>query len=86
MPRSLTIHRTVVPPNDRLKFFERLREKEAHYRAAGCRFWAFEELSLPGAFVEFCEADDAPTLTAAHAAAPNPILDPARIYSLVELS
>lgn len=86
MPRSLTIHRTVVPPSDRVKFFARLRSKEIHYRDAGCRFWVFEELSLPGAFVEFCEADDAKTLSAAHAAAPNPILDPARIYSLVELT
>ena len=86
MPRSLTIHRTVVPPPDRLKFFERLRAKEAHYRDAGCRFWVFEEQALPGAFVEFCEADDATILSAAHAAAPNPILDPARIYSIVEFS
>ena len=86
MPRSLTIHRTVVPPADRLRFFERLRAKDAHYRAAGCRFWVFEELSLPGAFVEFCEADDPESLTAAHATAPTPILDPARIYSSVELT
>jgi len=86
MPRSLTIHRTVVPPVDRAKFLERLRAKEAHYHAAGCRFWAFEELSLAGAFVEFCEADSVQALTAAHAAAPDPILDPARIYSIVELS
>jgi hypothetical protein len=86
MPRSLTIHRTVVPPGDRPRFFERLRAKEAHYVAAGCRFWVFEEHALPGAFVEFCEAADIATLTAAHAAAPDPILDPARIYSIVELS
>jgi hypothetical protein len=86
MPRSLTIHRTVVPPVDRLKFLERLRAKEAHYQAMGCRFWAFEEVSLAGAFVEFCEADSAQALTAAHAAAPDPILDPARIYTIVELS
>ncbi len=86
MPRSLTIHRTVVPPADRPKFFERLRAKEAHYTGAGCRFWVFEEHALPGAFVEFCEAGDIATLTAAHAAAPDPILDPARIYSIVELT
>jgi hypothetical protein len=86
MPRSLTIHRTVVPPNDRAKFLERLRAKDAHYKAMGCRFWAFEEAALAGAFVEFCEADSAQALTAAHAAAPDPILDPSRIYSIVELS
>ncbi|MEX2181827.1 MAG: hypothetical protein WD771_07275 [Gemmatimonadaceae bacterium] len=86
MPRSLTIHRTVVPPLDRAKFLERLRAKDAHYTAMGCRFWAFEEQALAGAFVEFCEADTAQTLTAAHAAAPDPILDPTRIYTIVELS
>lgn len=86
MSRSLTIHRTVVTPADRPRFFERLRTKDAHYKAAGCRYWVFEEQGLPGAFVEFCEASDAEILTAAHAAAPERILDPARIYSIVELS
>ena len=86
MPRSLTIHRTVVPPADRAKFLERLRAKESHYQAAGCRFWAFEELALAGAFVEFAEADDAEILAAAHASAPERILDPSRVYTLVELS
>ena len=86
MPRSLTLHRTVVTPSDRAKFFERLRTKEAHYQAAGCRFWAFEEASVPGAFIEFVEANDAATLTAAHAAAPERLLDPARIYTSVELT
>ena len=84
--RALTMHRTVIRPVDRTAFLERLRAKERHYQAAGCRFWVFEELSLPGAFVEFCEADDAKTLTAAHAVAPEPILDPSRINSRVELS
>jgi hypothetical protein len=83
---SLTIHRTLVRPVDRPKFLERLRAKEQHYTAAGCRFWVFEEAALPGAFVEFCEAPDVATLAAAHAAAPDPILDPSRIYSIVELT
>lgn len=86
MPRSLTMQRTVVRPADRAKFLERARAKEAHYTAAGCRFWLFEEAALHGAFIEFCEANDAQTLTAAHAAAPERILDPARIYQIVELS
>lgn len=86
MPRSLTMHRTVVPPNDRAKFMERLRAKEAHYVAAGCRFWAFEETALAGAFVEFAEADSAEILSAAHASAPERILDPSRIYTIVELT
>jgi hypothetical protein len=85
MPRALTIHRIVVPPADRPKYFERLRAKEQHYTAMGCRFWAFEEQALPGAFVEFCEADSAQALSAAHAAAPERVHDPARIYTQVEL-
>ncbi len=80
------MHRTVIRPVDRKAFLERLRTKERHYTAAGCRFWVFEEEALPGAFVEFCEADDARTLAAAHASAPDLILDPSRIYTQVELS
>ncbi len=86
MPRSLSIHRTVVTPGDRAKFFERLKVREAHFARTGCRYWVFEEQGLAGAFVEFCEADDAPALAAAHAASPDPVLDPARIYSIVELT
>ena len=84
--RALTMHRTVIRPVDRKAFFERLRSKQRHYEAAGCRYWVFEEEALPGAFVEFCEADDSKTLSAAHASAPDPILDPSRIYTIVELS
>ncbi len=86
MPRSLSIHRTVVTPAERERWLERARARERHFRAAGCRYWVFEEQALSGAFVEFCEANDAPTLSAAHAASPDPVLDPARIYSIVELS
>lgn len=86
MPRALTIHRTVVPPADREKFFERLRAREQHYGAMGCRYWVFEEQQLAGAFVEFCEADSAQSLSAAHAAAPDAPRDPARIYTQVELN
>jgi hypothetical protein len=45
----------------------------------------FEETSLPGAFIEFTEADDEQTLTNAHAKAPHKILDPSRVYQEVEL-
>lgn len=85
MPRALTIQRTLVTPNDRERFHERLRQKQAYYASAKCRFWAFEEASLPGAFLEFFEADDAATLARAHAAAPEPVLDPNRVYKEVEL-
>ncbi|MEK0430923.1 MAG: hypothetical protein RL139_727 [Gemmatimonadota bacterium] len=85
MARSLTMHRTVVTPVERAKYLETARAKARHYQAAGCRYWVFEEAALPGAFVEFCEANDAGTLSAAHAAAPGRILDPSRVYSIVEL-
>ncbi len=86
MPRALSMQRTVVPPGDRAKFFARARAREAHYTAAGCQFWLFEEAALSGAFIEFAEARDAETLKAAHAGAPEPMLDPARIYQQVDLT
>jgi hypothetical protein len=85
MARCLTIQRTLVTPQDREKFAERLHRKHDYYTQAGCRFWVFEESSLPGAFLEFCEAPDAATLRKAHASAPERVLDPARIYHEVEL-
>ena len=45
----------------------------------------FEESSLPGAFIEFTEADSLEALTVAHANAPHKILDPSRVYQEVEL-
>lgn len=85
MPRALTIQRTLVTPPDRDKFATRLERNLAYYTAAGCRYWVFEEASLPGAFLEFFEAPDAATLSRAHASAPERVLDPARIYHEVEL-
>ena len=85
MPRALTIQRTLVTPPDRAKFQERLRKKQAYYAQANCRFWAFEEAGLPGAFLEFFEAADAATLARAHAGAPEQVLDPNRVYVEVEL-
>ena len=85
MPRALTIQRTLVTPPDREKFHEKLKRKQAYYASAKCRFWAFEEASLPGAFLEFFEASDAATLAKAHAGAPEQILDPNRVYQEVEL-
>ncbi len=86
MPRALSMHRTVVPPGDRVKFLERVKAREVHYAGAGCQFWVFEEAALPGAFIEFTEAPDIPTLKQAHASAAEPPLDPARIYAQVDLS
>ena len=84
MPRALTIQRTLVTPRDRDGFQERLKRKQAYYAKANCRYWAFEEAALPGAFLEFFEAPDANTLARAHASAPDPILDPNRVYVEVE--
>lgn len=86
MPRALTVKRTVVPKSGRGEYVERLRERKAHYKRAGCTFWVFEEAGLPGAFIEFTEAPNAPALAAAHASAPEPPLDAHRIYTEVELS
>lgn len=85
MPHALTIQRTTVPSNERTKYFERLRASAAHYAAANCRFRVFEEHRLPGAFIEFVEADDEATLATAHANAPHRILDPARVYYETEI-
>jgi hypothetical protein len=85
MARVLSIHRLTVTPSERQKYYERLKKKRAHYEGANCRFWVFEEAGLPGAFLEFFEADDSATLARAHAAAPESVLDPNRIYQEVEL-
>jgi hypothetical protein len=85
LPRQLTIQRTAVPNGEREKYFERLKAAKAHYAASNCRFWVFEETSLPGAFVEFTEADDEISIVNAHATAPHRILDPARIYHEMEI-
>jgi hypothetical protein len=85
MARALTLQRTLVPKADREKYFERLARKRDHYLAAKCRFWVFEEASLPGAFIEFYEADDPEVLVQAHAAAPDRILDAGRVYLQVEI-
>jgi len=85
MPRALSVQRSVIPAADRERHFERLRTRRAHYRSRQCRYWAFEEAAIPGAFLEFVEADDATLLTAAHASNPELVVDPARIYVEVDL-
>lgn len=86
MARLLTIHRTIVTLGERQRYLERLKTRQAHYSAAGCNFWVFEEVGLPGAFIEFTEATEAKKLDEAHKSALDPILDAARIYKEVELS
>ena len=83
--RALTLQRTLVPKADRDKYFERIQRKRDYYTAAKCRFWVFEEAALPGAFIEFYEADDPETLSQAHAASPDRVLDSSRVYLQVEI-
>ncbi len=85
MPKALTIQRSTVPSAERANYAKRLKELRSHFSAASCRFWVFEEASLPGAFIEFTEADDEQTLTIAHANAPHKMMDPSRVYQEVEL-
>jgi hypothetical protein len=84
MARSLTIQRSTIPSSEREKYLDKLKVRRDHYRAANCRFWVFEEKSLPGAFIEFTEADDTDALAAAHSTSPHKLLDPARIYQEVD--
>ncbi len=85
MARALTFQRSIVPPADRKKFMERLRARRLYYTGANCQFWVFEESDLPGAYIEFIEAEDEDTLADAMAGAPQHFVDAARIYHEVEL-
>ena len=58
MARVLTIQRAMVPVTERERYMARLRDREAYYKDADCRFWVFEEVGLPGLFIEFTEAGD----------------------------
>jgi hypothetical protein len=86
MARALTMQRTLVLPAQRKTFFERLSRKKRYYADAKCNFWVFEEAGLPGAFLEFVEAPDPETLARAQAGAPDPLLDPGRVYTEVDIS
>ena len=85
MPRALSVQRSIVPSVDRAKYLERLKARKEHYERAGCKFWVFEEAALAGAFIEFTESASPDALAAAHAAAPEQVLDPDRIYNEVDL-
>jgi hypothetical protein len=85
MARLLTIQRSTVPIGEREKYFERVKARKAHYALSGCKFWVFEETSLPGAFIEFTESEDENSLNKAHATSPTRVFDPTRVYKEVEL-
>jgi hypothetical protein len=84
--RAISMRHTVVPSQDRGEFRDRAGRARTHYSGAGCRYWLFEESGLPGAYVEFFEANDPDTLHRAHRSAPEPIAQAARMYVEVELS
>ena len=86
MARLLTIHRAIVTLSERQRYLEKLKSRKAHYAAAGCNFWVFEEVGLPGAFIEFTEATESKKLGDAHKSAPEGILDATRRYKEVELA
>jgi hypothetical protein len=86
MRRAISMRHTVVPSAEKAEFRQHARESLAHYAKQGCHYWLFEEASLPGAYVEFFEANDRATLLKAHGGAPTPILESARLYVEVELN
>lgn len=86
MARAISMRHTIVPSGDRAAFRERAGRAKAHYTGAGCQYWLFEESSLPGAYVEFFEASNAESLRQAHRAAPDPLIESARMYVEVKLS
>ncbi len=83
--RALSLQRTIVTPAERGRFLDRARVQRDHFSSHACRYWVFEESELPGAFIEFTESGDLRALTAALAGAPDPVLDPTRIYEEVAL-
>jgi hypothetical protein len=85
VPAALTLNRTIVPPQDRERFFTRARALRTHFQSHGCQYWLFEDANLAGAFIEFAEGKDVDALSAAHASAPEAALDPTRMYREVAL-
>jgi hypothetical protein len=84
MPRTLSIETTKLSPDERVPFIDRARARRGHFRDAGCNYWLFEQADTPGAFVEFTEGPDEPTLRSAHESAPEPELE-VSLYVEVEL-
>ncbi len=85
MARVFTIQRTTVTKSERERYLERMRARRDYYQRAQCTFWVAEEIDLTGAFIEFTEAADRRQLAAAHAAAPEQLIDARRVYNEVEL-
>jgi hypothetical protein len=84
MQRHLTIQRSTVTSTDRNRYLAGLAERKSQYANAGCRFWVFEEVGLPGAFVEFTESDSESVLRSAHDSVGHIVTAP-RVYQELEI-
>ncbi|MGH7718608.1 MAG: hypothetical protein ACREON_07180 [Gemmatimonadaceae bacterium] len=73
-----------VPAERRAAFLARVRARHAFFARERCRYWAFEDTSRPGTFLEFVEAADASRLRAALDAAPEQGTGPVSVYAEVE--
>ncbi len=80
------MQRTTVPSGERKRFLERLRTRRDHYTQAGCRYWVFEDIQLPGRFIEFVEAGEEKALIEAIEASPERHVDAGRVYRETELT
>jgi hypothetical protein len=85
MTRILSMRHTIVPSAERADFRKRAQRLRDHYVGSGCRYWLFEEASLPGAYLEFFEAGDADVLRQAHGGVPGSLDADARSYVEVDL-
>ncbi|HEY8164232.1 MAG TPA: hypothetical protein VIF83_01640 [Gemmatimonadaceae bacterium] len=84
MTRTLSIQRSTVTSAERERYLTAVAERKSQYARANCRFWVFEEIGLPGAFVEFTESDSASSLRSAHESV-GYLVGPPRIYQEVDL-
>jgi hypothetical protein len=78
------MQRSIVPANDREEFHKRMKERRAHFEKANCKSWAFEEVGLAGAIIEFVESASEAELTRALKSAPGAGGEYARIYREME--
>lgn len=85
MPRAIIVRNTIVPSMERSVFLNKARRSRAHYSGADCKYWLFEDASLPGAYIEFFEAADEETLLSAYRSAPDPVVQAARTFLEVNI-
>ncbi len=71
MPKVLAVMSATVGDEEIAGYRTKISRRREHFRHAGCRYWVFQADDPRGAFMEFVEADDRATLSAALAAAPD---------------